>query len=136
MDEQEDNYMSFPVFPTLDNDEPAEDTVSNSTSTLRPRFYPSEEEMLLWTPTQSLKSPLSVEDFFVIPPLKVEPFRLDEERRDESENGENLPPPLELPALPLLVPVEVKVTKECPTPLRIKLQPTHRRARTFTSMAA
>lgn len=132
--------MSFPVFPSLDQDEVMEDEESSTFSApLRPRVM-TDEDLLLSTPTQSLESPLSVLDLFEIPRIALKPSRVayDADDCQDMEIGtidENLPPTI-LPALPLLNPQD-SCMEDCSaskTPLRIKLS--HTRRNSFTSIAA
>lgn len=134
MDEQEDNYMSFPVFPCLDEDDEMmveEEAVSrNSTpSSLQPRFN-EDVDMLLYTPRQS---PLSGQDFEIPNIAKVERHRTvctdDQEIDTIASEDQNMPPPPMIPPLK----AGAKMGGTAQAPIRLKLSPSRLQ---FTPMAA
>ena len=93
VNKQEDNEMSVPYFPSLEND-----LTQYSPLEMRPVVNDDDEDMILLTPSYSNQSPLPV-DMFAIPKLRPMPRREDICHDRLATTDQVLPP---LPMLPSL----------------------------------
>lgn len=119
---EKDTDMALPVFPDLSdeamNDAPTDDGVPTYVPlSMRMDESYDDVDMILLTPSQPERSPLSINDF-IVPKLVLKP-RVSSFCSSKPVNGQNLPP---LPMLPALNPQDdpMDCTK---SPIHLKLRP-------------